>query len=132
MNVVDSSGWIEYFADEENADFFAEPIERTDRLVVPTISVYEVFKHVLREEGRSEAVEAIAYMKQGRVAELDASLAIEAAETSHKLKIPMADSIILTTARAYEAELWTQDADFEGIDEVHYIQKNGDEPKEAA
>jgi predicted nucleic acid-binding protein len=125
MNVVDSSGWLEYFADAENADFFAEPIERTDSLIVPTVSIYEVFKHVLREESRSKALEAAAYMKQGRVVDLNASLAIEAASTSHELKIPMADSMILTTARAHDAELWTQDVDFEGIDDVRYIRKMG-------
>ena len=124
MNVVDSSGWIEYFADEKNADFFAEPIEQTDFLIVPTISVYEVFKHVLRERNHAEALDAIAYMEQCRVVDLNTSLAIEAASTSHRLKIPMADSIILTTARVYGAELWSQDADFEGIDGVRYIQKN--------
>lgn len=126
MNVVDSSGWIEYFADEENADFFAEPIEQTDQLIVPVVSIYEVFKHVLREESRAEALEAIAYMRQGRVVDLNVSLAIEAARTSHKLKLPMADSMILTTARTYGAELWTQDVDFEGIDGVRYTRKNGD------
>ena len=127
MNVVDSSGWIEYFADEENADFFAEPIEQTADLIVPTVSIYEVFKHVLREESRAEALEAVAYMKQGRVVELSAPLAIKAASTSHKLKLPMADSMILTIARAYEAELWTQDVDFEVMDGVRYIRKNGNE-----
>lgn len=125
MNVVDSSGWLEYFADAENADFFAEPIERTASLIVPTVSIYEVFKHVLREESRSKALEAAAYMKQGRVVDLNASLAIEAASTSHEVKIPMADSMILTTARAHDAELWTQDVDFEGIDDVRYIRKMG-------
>jgi predicted nucleic acid-binding protein len=117
---------------KENTDFFAEPIEQRNRLVVPTISIYEVFKHVLREEGRWKSVKAIAYMKQGRVVELDASLASEAAEMSYQLKIPMADSIILTTARAHEAELWTQDVDFEGMDGVRYIRKNGAEPEKSA
>jgi predicted nucleic acid-binding protein len=125
MNVVDSSGWTEYFADDENADFFAEPIEQTEELIVPTITLYEVFKHVLREEGRAEALEAVAYMKQGRVVDLNVALAIEAASTSHDLRIPMADSIILITARAYEAELWTQDEDFEGLKGVRYTRKNG-------
>jgi predicted nucleic acid-binding protein len=124
MNVIDSSGWIEYFADAENADYFAKPIEQTNEIILPTISIYEVFKHVLREECQSKALEAIAYMKQGRIVDLNVSLAIEAAGTSHSLKIPMADSIILTTARSYQAQLWTQDADFKGIDGVHYIPKS--------
>ncbi|HLR31744.1 MAG TPA: type II toxin-antitoxin system VapC family toxin, partial [Fodinibius sp.] len=120
MNLVDSSGWIEYFADEENADFFAEPIQQTNQLIVSAINIYEVFKHVLREENRSKANQAIAYMRQARLIELDIALAIEAAETSHQLKIPMADSLILTTARAHQALLWTQDVDFKGIDGVRY------------
>ena len=127
MNVVDSSGWIEYFADKENADFFAEPIEQTGALIVPTVSLYEVFKHVLREESRAKALEAVAYMKQGRVVDLNATLALEAARTSHMLKLPMADSMILATARAHGAELWTQDRDFENIEGVRYIRKNGSE-----
>jgi predicted nucleic acid-binding protein len=123
MNLVDSSGWIEYFADEENADFFAEPIEQVSGLIVPTVSIYEVFKHVLREENRAKALEAIAYMKQGRLVDLTASLAMDAAITSHDLKLPMADSMMLATARAHEAVLWTQDVDFEGIEDVRYIPK---------
>jgi predicted nucleic acid-binding protein len=124
MNVIDSSGWIEYFADAENADFFAKPIEQTNEIILPTISIYEVFKHVLREEGRAKALKAIAYMKQGQIIDLSASLAIEAAKISHSLKIPMADNIILTTAHSCEAQLWTQDADFKEIDGVHYICKS--------
>lgn len=124
MNVVDSSGWLEYFADAENADFFADSIERTRVLIVPTVSIYEVYKHVLREKGASEASQAVTYMKRGHVVGLDASLATRSARTSHELRIPMADSIILTTARSYEAELWTQDADFQGVENVHYIAKS--------
>jgi predicted nucleic acid-binding protein len=115
MNVVDSSGWLEYFADDENAAFFADPIEQEDALVVPMIGLYEVFKHVLREAGRDDALRAVAFMKNGRIVALDESLALNAAHISHRHKIPMADSIFLATARAHEATLWTQDADFEGL-----------------
>lgn len=124
MNVVDSSGWLEYFADDENAGFFADPIEQEDALVVPTIGLYEVFKHVLREAGRDEALRAVAFMKKGRIVELDESLALNAARISHGYKIPMADSIFLATARAREATLWTQDVDFQGLEDVQYIPKS--------
>jgi uncharacterized protein with PIN domain len=66
-HLVDSSGWLEYFADDQNADFFAEPIRQTGKLIVSTINVYEVFKHVLRERGEDEALRAVAYVKQGRL-----------------------------------------------------------------
>jgi predicted nucleic acid-binding protein len=123
MNVVDSSGWLEYFADGPNADFFAPAIEDVAALLVPTISIYEVFKRVLQQRGEGEALQAAAMMAQGREIELDTSLALEAAKLSTEEKLPMADSIMLATAQAYEATLWTQDADFEGIARIQYIEK---------
>jgi len=124
MNVVDSSGWLEYFADGENADFFAAALEDPDELIVPTISLYEVFKKVLQERGESAALQAVAYMQQGQVVELTAPIALSAAQIStHQLKIPMADSIMLATARASQAILWTQDEDFEGLEGVKYRAK---------
>ena len=120
MNVVDSSAWLEYFADGANASFFAEPIEDIEALVVPAISLFEVFKRVLQQRGESAALQAMAAMRQGTVAELGAELAVSAAELSVDLKLPLADSIILATARKHGAELWTQDADFEGIEGVRY------------
>jgi len=123
MNVVDSSGWLEYFADEPNADFFAAAIENTKELIVPTISVCEVFKRVLMQRSEDEALQAIVQMQQAQVVDLDSPLAMSAARLSWELKLPMADSIILTTARWFGAELWTQDADFAGIEGVHYKEK---------
>lgn len=123
MNVVDSSGWLEYFADGPNADFFAPAIEKTSDLIIPTLSLYEVFKRVLQQKGEGEALQAIAVMQQGVVVDLDASLALNAAQASVELDLPMADSIMLATARAYGATLWTQDADFESIEGVKYIRK---------
>ena len=123
MNVVDSSGWLEYFADGSNADFFASAIESVSELVVPSISIYEVFKKVLQERGESEGFQAVATMQQGRVVDLDATLALRAAKISAELKLPMADSVMLATAQVHEATLWTQDADFEGIEGVEYIEK---------
>ncbi len=111
MNVVDSSGWLEYFADGPNAEFFAAAIEATDELVVPTVSVYEVFKRVLQQRGEGDALQAVALMQQGAVVDLTAPLALEAARVSVALGLPMADGIILGD-RAVGAILWTQDADF--------------------
>lgn len=124
MNVVDSSGWLEYFADSDNADFFAPAIENLEALVVPTISVYEVFKHILLRRGESEALEAAAAMYQGRLLELTPTLALSAARLSAELKLPMADSILLTSARSENAALWTQDEDFRGLEGVQYIEKS--------
>ena len=121
MNVVDSSGWLEYFAAAANADFFAPAVEAVDELVVPTVSLYEVFKRVLQQRGEGDALQAIALMQQGAVVELTSPIALEAARASAELDLPMADSIILATARAYQATLWTQDSDFEGIEGVRYV-----------
>ena len=123
MNVVDSSGWLEYFADEPNADFFARAIENTKELVVPAISLYEVFDRVLMQRGEDAALQAVAQRQQGRVVELDSTLALRAAKVSVEQKLAMADSIILATARQHEATLWTQDEDFEGIEGVRYKEK---------
>lgn len=120
MNVVDSGGWLEYFADGANASFFAGPIEDIEALVVPTISLFEVFKRVLQQRGESAALQATAAMQQGTVVDLEAEIALNAAALSVDLKLPLADSIILATARKYNAELWTQDADFKGIEDVRY------------
>jgi predicted nucleic acid-binding protein len=121
MNVVDSSGWLEYFADGPNADFFAPAIERTSELIVPTLSLYEVFKRVFQQRGEGDALQAVAVMIQGAVVDLDADLALAAAKLSLDLKLPMADSVMLATAQCHGAVLWTQDADFDGIQGVQYI-----------
>ena len=118
MNVVDSSGWLEYFANGPNADFFSTPIENSSDLIVPMISLFEVFKRVLQQRGETDALRAIAFMQSGQVVELSTPLALHAAKLSFDLKIPMADSIMLATACEYDAILWTQDTDFEGLDRV--------------
>jgi len=121
MNIVDSSGWLEYFADGKNASFFEAPILRTAELLVPSISLYEVFKRVYQQRGESEALVAVALMQQGSVVDLDATLALSAARIAAEVKLPTADSIILASARASGAILWTQDSDFEGLDDVRYV-----------
>jgi toxin FitB len=123
VNVVDSSGWLEYFADGPNADFFASGIETVPELVVPSISIYEVFKRVLQQRGEGEALQAVAVMQQGLVVDLDASLALRAARISVNSGLPMADSVILATARAHNATLWTQASDFASMEDVRYIEK---------
>ena len=120
MNVVDSSAWLEYFANGPNASFFAEPIEQIDKLIVPSLSLFEVFKRVLQERNENDALQAVAIMHQGTVVDLDASVALSAARLSVENKLPMADSVMLATAREYDAALWTQDADFKGLERVQY------------
>lgn len=124
MNVVDSSGWLEYFADGPNAAAFAKPIHTTNSLIVPSVSLFEVFKRVMTQRGEDAALEAAAMMRQGRVVPLDDSLALEAARLSVEQRLPMADSIILATAMAHRATLWTQDADFENVAGVKYLPKS--------
>jgi predicted nucleic acid-binding protein len=124
MNVVDSSGWLEYFADARNAEFFAPAVEDINELLVPTISIYEVFKRVLQQTGEDKALEAAALMMQGQLVQLDATIAMSAAKLSDELKIPMADSIMLATARMHDALLWTQDVDFASLPDVNYTAKH--------
>ena len=120
MNIVDSSGWLEYFAEGSNADFFAPAIEDTKNLLVSVICIYEVFKKLLQQSGLNEAQIHVSDMKQGEIVEIDESLALSAAKLSAELKLPMADSLILATARANNATLWTQDEHFKDLDGVKY------------
>jgi len=120
VNLVDSSAWLEYFADGPNADFFAPAIEKTRDLLVPTIVVFEVYKRVLQQRQEPAALEAVSVLQHGQLIELTASLAIAAARISQDEKLPMADSIILATARARNALIWTQDNDFQEMDRVKY------------
>lgn len=121
MNLVDSSAWLEYFADGPNAGVFAKPIESTASLLVPTLALFEVFKRVCLQRDEEAALRAVAMMEQGRVVDLDRVTAVEAARLSLAHRIPMADSIMLATAQREGATLWTQDADFEGLEGVRYF-----------
>ena len=123
MNVIDSSGWIEYFTDGANADFFDSPIRDIEGLIVPTICLYEVFKRVLLVLGDDKALKTIGQMSLGTTVDLDRNIAMQAAQISLELKLAMADSIILATARAYDATLWTQDEHFKELEGVRYIEK---------
>ena len=123
LNLVDSSGWIEFFTDGPNAGTFASPLSDASRLVVPTVSVYEVFRVVLHRRGEDDALRAAALMNRGREIPLSSALALEAARLAHESGLAMADGIILATARLTGATLWTQDVDFEGMPHVRYFPK---------
>lgn len=123
MNIVDSSGWLSYFADEPNAKHFLAPLHDAASLVVPTVTIYEVFKVVLRESNENDALQAAVAMQRGTVVDLTAPLAIAASKLSLEYNLPMADSIILATAKEFNALLWTQDSDFEKISGVKYFPK---------
>ena len=123
MNIVDSSGWLAYFADEPNAKLFLPPLKEASSLVVPTITIYEVFKVVLRESTENEALQAVVAMRKGTVVDLTATLAIAASKISLEYNLPMADSIILATAKEFKATIWTQDAAFKNISDVKYFSK---------
>jgi predicted nucleic acid-binding protein len=123
MNVVDSSAWLSYFAGDKNARLFAKPIENIEELLVPSITVVEVFKTVVRQRNEESALEVIAHMELGSVVVLDSELAVSAGVYGVELKLPLADSIIYATARKHDAIVWTQDADFEGLERVKYYPK---------
>ena len=125
MNVVDSSAWLEFFAGGPNAGRFAAPIAASASLLVPTLSIYEVFKRILQQRGDDDALQAVAVMEQGRVVDLDRSIALAAARISIDHQLPLADSVMLATARNFQATFWTQDADFAGMDDVKYFPWQG-------
>ena len=117
--VLDSSCWLEYFADTDRAALFAPALAAPGALVVPVITVYEVVKKLARDRGDEVASQALTLMQQGRIVGLDLPLALAA--TRHAL--PLADSLIYATAQAHQAELWTQDAHFDGLPGVRYFAK---------
>ena len=119
MNVVDSSAWLEYLVDSERASLFAEPIERTEQLIVPVLIIYELFKKVLRERGEQPAIEVLGLLSQANVVDVDAQLATAAA----RLSLPLADSIIYATAQRHSAILWTQDEHFVDLAGVKFFPK---------
>ena len=123
MNLVDSCGWLEYFADGENAEFFTIPLQDTKNLIVPSICIFEVFKKILQERDESSAFQAIVLMQQGYVVELNTMLAIQSAKLSFEMKLPLADSIIFATAKLYNATIWTQDEHFKDMDNVMFVGK---------
>ena len=125
MNLIDSSGWLEYFSDGPNADVFTEPIiASSEPIIIPTIIIYEIFKKVLSERREDAAIQTVAQLKKYRSIPLDENIALSAAKISYDRKIPMADSIIYASAKRYDAVVWTQDEDFKDLPNVKYILKN--------
>jgi toxin FitB len=123
VNVVDSSGWLEYLADAPGADFFAPAIEDTEALLVPTICMLEVARTVFRERGEDMAIQALALMRQARVVDLELEVIRLAARFGKEHRLPLADSVVFATGRLYGAVIWTQDGDFEGLEGVRYTPK---------
>lgn len=124
MNVVDSSGWLEYLTAGRNAEFFKPALEDKEHLIVPVICLYEVFKLTLLHKGEEDALHIAGLMSTGLSVEVNREIALSAAQISVEYKIPMADSLILSAARLFEATLWTQDEHFKEIPGVRYISKN--------
>jgi toxin FitB len=123
VNIVDSSGWLEYFTNGPNAQRFLPALKETSSLVVPVVSIYEVFKVVLRESGENAAIQAAMAMQKATVVEMTSRLAMAAAKISLELLLPMADSMILATAQIHNATIWTQDAHFKNLASVKYFAK---------
>ena len=121
MNIIDSSGWLEYFSDGPNAIHYLPPLNDTSNLIVPVITIYEIFKVVLRESTENDALQSVAAMQKGEIIDLDANIAMDASKLSLQHNLPMADSIILATARTYDCVIWTQDSDFQHIEGVNYF-----------
>jgi predicted nucleic acid-binding protein len=123
MNLVDSSGWLEYLTDSKNAKWFAPAIEKTDELIVSTINIYEIYKKVLSKKDENSAIQVIGLMQQAKVVDVNLRIAIQAAKLSYEQKVPMADSLIYITARQYNAIVWTQDIDFKNLKGVKFFKK---------
>jgi toxin FitB len=123
MNIVDSSGWLEYFSGGPNSEQFAAPLHDASTLIVPVITIYEVFKVILREAGENQALQAVAAMQKGTIIDLTTSIAMNASKLSLQYHLPMADCIILSTAQTYDCIIWTQDSDFEKLPGVKFFPK---------
>lgn len=123
MNIVDSSGWLEYFSGGPNAANFSLPLKDAASLIVPVITIYEVFKVVLREAGEDKALQSVAAMQKGKIIDLTVRLSMSAAKISMQYNLPMADSIIFATAEKHQCDIWTQDAHFENLPRVKYFSK---------
>jgi len=123
MNIIDSSFWLEYFAGTDAGDIVSDTVENTSELIVPTITLYEVFKKLLLERNEDDALLAIGHMKQSKVVDLTEDLSLSSARISKKYNLPMADSIIYATNLKYNCTLWTQDRHFSGLNSVNYYEK---------
>ncbi|MDR1147712.1 MAG: type II toxin-antitoxin system VapC family toxin [Spirochaetaceae bacterium] len=123
MNIIDSSFWLEYFAGTDSGNIVSAIIEITNDILIPAITLYEVFKKLLLETTEDDALFCIAHMKQGKIVNLNDELSLLASKLSIEFKLPMADSIIYATNLKYNCVLWTQDRHFSGLDFVRYFEK---------
>lgn len=124
MNLIDSSAWIAYFTGEKNAKYFRKAINDRENLIVPSIVIYEVFKKILQEKGKDTAIKYAGHLCEGKIIGLDSVTALTAAGIAAEFQLAMADSIILATAREYNATIWTQDSDFQNFPEAKYFKKS--------
>jgi toxin FitB len=123
MNLVDTSGWLEYFAESENSEHFENAIQDISKLIVPVIVLYEVFKKIMNDYDENRALLAIGHMKLGKVVEISEDIAIYAAKISLEKRLPTADSLIYATATRYNAIVYTHDEHFSKLPTVKYFKK---------
>jgi predicted nucleic acid-binding protein len=123
VRVIDSSGWLEWFADGPLAGQYQRFLEKPREILLPAIVVYEVYKILKRERGEEMALLALGQMQQSEVVVLDATLALHAADLSLRRGLAMADAIVYATARMHDGELVTSDADLKGLDGVVFLPK---------
>jgi predicted nucleic acid-binding protein len=123
MIVVDSSGWLEFLTDGPLAEEYSTRLRLPKNVATPTIVMYEVYKHSKRLRGEDGALDAVAAMQKTLIVPLNDELALVAADLSLEHKLPMADAIVLATARLLDAEVITSDSDFEDVPGVTYIPK---------
>jgi toxin FitB len=123
MNVVDSSGWIEYFIDSARADYFAPAIEQTEQLIVPALALFEVHKFFSRRADAAQRDACLDIMRRGTVVPVTDARAIAASAVALQHKLAMADAVMYSIAREYEATFWTQDVDYQGLAGVQYTAK---------
>ncbi len=123
MNLVDSSGWIEYFRDTPRADLFATAIEDRHHLLVPTIALFEVHKILSRSLPEGLVNQCLNVMRLARVLDLTDARAVVAAKTARLHSLAMTDAAMYSMAREFDAEFWTQDIDYQGLPGVSYFQK---------
>ena len=120
MNVVDSSGWIEYFIDTAGADNFAGAIEKTDQLIVPALSFFEVHRFLSRTVDAAQRDTCLDVMRRSTVINLNMERAIAASNIAQKYRLDMADAVMYSIAREFKATFWTQDLDYKNLPGVRY------------
>lgn len=125
MNVVDSSGWIEYLTDSKRADLFAMPIEQRDQLLVPTIALFEVHKILSRSLSEDLVDRCLNVMRLGRVLDLTDRRAVAASKVARQHRLALADAAMYSMAQEHSASFWTQDVDYDGLPGVRYFGKQG-------